>query len=70
MIRAKLVPVKHGISALMLAQKEAEIKSEDIPIYMHQGYTETKQPKYKIQTLTVMMHAVQIDETTTLCIPT
>ena len=38
--QARLVPLKHGISALMLALKEAEIKAEAITVHMHQGHTE------------------------------
>ena len=45
--RSIVVPVKHDISALMLALKEAEIKSEAIPVHMHQEHTESRQPKYK-----------------------
>ena len=37
--RARVVPGKPSMSALMLALKEAEIKSEAIPVHMHQGHT-------------------------------
>ena len=46
MRQARVVPVKHGMSALMLARKEAGIKAEAIPVHMHQGKTATKQLKY------------------------
>ena len=39
------MPEKHGISALMLALREAEIKAEDIPVHMNQGHAETQQLK-------------------------
>ena len=41
MRRTRVVPEKYGMSDLMLALKEAEIKAEDIPEQMHQGHTET-----------------------------
>ena len=34
----RVVPGKHGMSALMLALKEAEIKAETISVHMHQGH--------------------------------
>ena len=34
-----VVPVKHGMAALMQALKEAEIKAEAIPVHMHHGNT-------------------------------
>ena len=34
-----VVPGKYGMSALMLALKEAEIKIEAIPVQMYQGHT-------------------------------
>ena len=37
--RTQVVPGKHGMTALMLALKEAEIKAEAIPVHMHQGHT-------------------------------
>ena len=37
---------------------------------MHQGNTATKQLKDKDETTTVMVHARNINETKTLCIPT
>ena len=45
MRRARVVPGKHGIAALMLALKEAETKAEYIPVNMHQGHIETQQLK-------------------------
>ena len=46
MIRARAVLRKCGISALILALKEAKIKPETIPVHMHQGQTSTQQLKY------------------------
>ena len=37
---------------------------------MYQGKTARKQQKYKYETPTVMVHAGQINETRTLCLPT
>ena len=70
MIRAIVVPGKHDISSLMIALKEAEIKLGSIPVHVHQWHKETQQLKYKDETPTVMLNAVQINETTSLCIPT
>ena len=69
MIRARMVPVKQGISALMIAPKEADIKSEDLPAHMRQGKTSTKQKKHNDKTPTVMVHDGQINEATTICLP-
>ena len=41
MRRAIVVPGKHGMAFLMLALKEAEIKTEDIPLQMHHEHIET-----------------------------
>ena len=46
MIRARVVPRKHGMSALMLALKESAIKVEAIPVHIHQGQITTKYLKY------------------------
>ena len=54
----------------ILGIKEAEIKSEYILVHMHQGQTIKKQKKDKGKKPTVMVNAGQINETTTLCIPT
>ena len=70
MRQARLVPGKHGITALMLAQKESEIKAEAILVHMHQEHTATKQLKDTVETPTLMVHAVNINETTTLPLPT
>ena len=35
--RARVLPGKYGLTDLMLALKEAEIKTESIPVHMHQG---------------------------------
>ena len=37
---------------------------------MHHGHTETQHLKYNNETPTVMVHAVQINKTTTLPLPT
>ena len=39
MIRARVVPGKYGMVALMLALKEAEINAKSIPVHMNQGHT-------------------------------
>ena len=65
-----VVPVKHGMEALMLALNEAEINTETITVHIHQGRTETQQLKDTNDTPTVMLHSGKINETTTLCIPT
>ena len=70
MIRESVVPGKHAMATLMLALKEAEIKTEDITVHMHQGQTEIKQLKDKDQTTIVMVHVGHISETTTQCLPT
>ena len=43
MRRGRVVPGKHGIAALVISLKEAEIKVEYIPVQMHQGNTEKQQ---------------------------
>ena len=71
MRRAIVVTGKYGMASLMLALKEAEIKSEAIPVHMHQGHTETQHLKDKDETPpTVMVHVEQINETTSPFIPT
>ena len=56
MIRARVVTVKHGISDLMLALKEAEIKVEAIMVHMHHKQTATKNLKEKVETPKVVVH--------------
>ena len=68
--QARVVPGKHGMSDLMLALKEAEIKAEFIPVQMYQGHKETQKLKDNTETPTVMVHSGQINETTTLPLPT
>ena len=70
MRQARVVPEKHGMVALMIALKEAEIKAEDIPGHMHQGQTVTQYMEYMGETPTVMVHSVKPNETTTQFIPT
>ena len=36
---AIVMPGKHGMSSLVILLKEAEIKSEAIPVHIHQGHT-------------------------------
>ena len=36
---AVVVPGKYGMTALMLALKEAETNAEAIPVHIHQGQT-------------------------------
>ena len=47
MILAIVVPVKHGMTALMLVLKEEKIKAEAILVHMHQIQNATKNPKDK-----------------------
>ena len=70
MRRSIVVPGKHCISELIIGLKQAEIKYEDIPVHMHHKHTSIKQLKAKGEKPTVMVHAVQIKETTTLPLPT
>ena len=65
-----MVVGKHGMAALMLAINESGIKSEDIPVHMYQGHTETQQLKDKDETPTGMVQSGNINENKTLCIPT
>ena len=60
MIRARVVPGKPGMSALILALKETEIKAESIPAQMHQGHTETQNLKDNNETTILMVHAGHI----------
>ena len=46
------------------------MKSEAIPVHMNQMQTAEKHIKDKGETSTVMAHAGQINETTTLCLLT
>ena len=70
MRRAIVVTGKHGIAALTIVLKEAEIKSEAIPVHMNQKNTEKQQLKDKNETPTEMVHAGHINKTTTLPLPT
>ena len=70
MRQARELPRKHGMSALMPELKEAEIKSESIPVHMNHGNTETKHPKDKNKTPTVMVNTGNINKITTLPLPT
>ena len=45
MRHARVVPGKHGIISLILALKEAVIKSEAIPVHMYQWQTARQQLK-------------------------
>ena len=56
MRRARVVPGKHGMASLMLWLKEAEIKSEEIPVHMHQEKTSTRQLKNKGKKITVLVN--------------
>ena len=61
MRQERVFPVKHVMSALMLALKEAEIKSEVIPVHMHHGNTAKKKLKHKVEIPTGTVHAGQIN---------
>ena len=67
---ARVVPGKHGISALMIALKEAEINLEAIPVNMHHKQTATKQLKDNGEITTGTVHAGQVNKTKTLPLPT
>ena len=67
---AIVVPVKHGMSDLMLSLKDVEINAEAIPVQMHQGGTETQQLENNNETPTVMVHAGHINKITALNLPT
>ena len=45
-------------------------KAESIPVHMRQGQTATKNMKDKGEIITVTVHAVQINKTKTLFLPT
>ena len=70
MRQAIVVPGKYGMADLILSLKDSEIKVESIPVHMHQGHTESQQPKDKNETPTVMAHMEQINEITTIPLPT
>ena len=65
-----LMPGKYGMASLMLALNEAETRTEAIPVHMNQGHNVTKHMKYRCETPTLLVHVGNIDETTTLYIPT
>ena len=64
------MPREYGMTSLILALKEAKIKAEAVPVYMNQVQTATKYLKDKDEITTSMVNAGQINETTTLCLPT
>ena len=70
MRREGVVSGKHGITSLMLVLKEEKTEAEAILVNMHQGKIEPKNLKDKDETLTVMVHKVQNNETTILYLPT
>ena len=53
----------------MLALTEAEIRAEAIPSHMHQGKNTTKHMIDRGKTPMIMVHLVQINGYTTLCLP-
>ena len=70
MIRARGVPVKHGMTSLMLELKRREIKVEAIPGHMNQYHTETQQLKEKNETTKLIVHTGHINKSTKLPLPT
>ena len=68
MRRAKVVPGKHVMAAFMVALKEAIIKAEAIKVHINHKHTAIKELKDKGEspTVTVMVHTVYINKTTTL----
>ena len=69
MRQARLVPVKHGLSSLMVVLKEEEIKAEDVPVHMHHEHTETKHIKDKSEIPPGTVNAGHINKITTLPLP-
>ena len=65
-----MVSGKHGMEALMIALKEAEIKSEAIQLHLQQVHIETQHLKDKNETPTLMVHAGNINKTTAIPLPT
>ena len=65
-----MVPGKCGMSVLIIALKGVEIKSETIPVHMHQVQTATRHLKDKVEIPTVELHVGKINKTTTLFLPT
>ena len=66
MRQARGLTRKHGMVALMIPLKEAEIKAEAIPVHMKKGQTETKNLKYKGEIPTGTVYMGQINKTTKL----
>ena len=52
-----MVPRKHGMSVLMVALKEAEIKAGAIMVHMHHKQTAAEHLKDKVGTPKVVLHA-------------
>ena len=70
MIPARVMPIKCVISSLMISLKEVEIKVEHITLHIHHKRTSKTNLKDKGEIPTVMVHKVQINETTTLPLTT
>ena len=70
MRRARVISGKHGLSSFMLALNEAEIKAEATPVHMNHEKTATIVLKNKGEISIGMVHARQINKTTTLILPT
>ena len=66
MIWSRVVPGKHVMAAFVLSLKEAEIKTEAIPVHMHQRQTATKHLKDEGEITPVMVHAVHIKNCNTM----
>ena len=64
-----VVTGKHSMAAFILSLKEEEIKAEAIPVHMHHRHTETQHMKDNNEATTLMLHAGQINKTTTLTLP-
>ena len=69
MILAIVVHEKHGLSAQILALKEAQIKKYAIPVHMHHKQTTIKQLKDKVEITAGEVHEVYINKTKTLPLP-
>ena len=68
MIWVRVVSIKQGMEAIILALNEAEIRAEDRPEHTNQVQTATKHLKDTGEKNTVMVNSGHINKTTTLFI--
>ena len=55
---------------IMLVIKDAYIKEESIPVYLHQEKTSANIFKNKVKKPMIMVHVRNINKSTALCLPT